>query len=37
MPVYTTITSKVEYSLLDHGKSLKQMLREFYDWGKNIY
>jgi DNA-binding HxlR family transcriptional regulator len=32
--VYSTVPPKVEYSLTDHGKSLKQALHAICDWGK---
>jgi DNA-binding HxlR family transcriptional regulator len=32
--VFSTVPPKVEYSLTDHGKSLKQALNAICDWGK---
>ena len=32
--VYSTVPPKVEYSLTEHGKSLKQALQAICDWGK---
>lgn len=32
--VYQTVPPKVEYSLTDHGRSLKRALNAMCDWGK---
>jgi DNA-binding HxlR family transcriptional regulator len=32
--VFATVPPKVEYSLTDHGKSLRQALGAISDWGK---
>lgn len=32
--VFSTVPPKVEYSLTDHGKSLKKALYAICDWGK---
>ncbi|MEI7996174.1 MAG: helix-turn-helix domain-containing protein [Methylococcaceae bacterium] len=32
--VFSTVPPKVEYSITDHGKSLKQALNAICDWGK---
>jgi DNA-binding HxlR family transcriptional regulator len=32
--VFSTVPPKVEYSLTDHGKSLKKALHAICDWGK---
>ena len=32
--VFSTVPPKVEYSLNDHGKTLKQALNAICDWGK---